>query len=227
MKKTRSRIGAVMAGCAMLAFSAPALADQALDDKLEERIEAQLKARKLGHVDVDVENAVATLKGEVATAAEKARAEKLAKVKGVTTVESKLEVDPDKAKARIEERADATKERIDQRAAAAKERVDGRTDVAKERVDRPGVTAPAAGTERRDPVVDPVVTAKVKSKFATDDLVKAHTINVDTDRDGVVTLRGTVPSEAARARAVEIAKMTDGVRKVNDQLTIAGGAYKK
>ena len=45
-------------------------------------------------------------------------------------------------------------------------------------------------------------------------------INVDTDRDGVVTLRGTVSSSADRARAVDIARRTDGVRKVVDSLNV-------
>jgi len=33
-------------------------------------------------------------------------------------------------------------------------------------------------------------------------------------------VKGTVPSEAARARAIEIAKSTDGVQSVNDRLVI-------
>jgi len=57
-------------------------------------------------------------------------------------------------------------------------------------------------------------------KFAADDLVKAHQINVDSERDGVVTLRGTVDSEAAHKRAIEIAKATNGVRQVNDLLKV-------
>ena len=208
----------VAAGFGLIGLAAPAVADDAVDDRLEERIERSLKARKLGHVDVDVDNGVVTLKGEVATAAEKTRAEKLAKVKGVTTVDSKLEVDAGKAKARIEERADAAKERVDQRADATKERIERQSEVAKDRVDRPAAEVPPTN---RDRVIDPLVTAKVKTKFAADDLVKAHTINVDTDKDGVVTLRGTVPSHAAHQRALEIARTTEGVRKINDQLTVS------
>jgi osmotically-inducible protein OsmY len=226
-------------------------ADSAADDTVETRIESRLKASKLGHVDVDVADGVATLKGEVATAAEKTKAARLAKVKGVTTVTNDLEVDADKAKARIEERAEAAKEAIDKRAEAtaasaerkaeaagdsaaatkaaaekkaeaSKEAVDRRTEVAKEHVDRTGkmpppATAKPAGANEK---IDPLITASVKMKFAGDDLVKAHQINVDSERDGVVTLRGTVPSEAAHKRAVEIAKTTDGVRQVNDQLKV-------
>jgi hypothetical protein len=55
--------------------------------------------------------------------------------------------------------------------------------------------------------------------FAASDLDDSN-INVDTDRDGVVTLRGSVSSDADRARAVDIARRTDGVRKVVDSLTV-------
>jgi osmotically-inducible protein OsmY len=36
----------------------------------------------------------------------------------------------------------------------------------------------------------------------------------------VVTLKGTVPSAAAKARAIEQAKEVEGVHRVVDQLTI-------
>ena len=213
--------------------SLPALADDSVDDTLETRIEKRLEASKLGHVDVDVENGIATLKGEVATSGEKARAAKLAKVKGVATVTNELEIDADKAKARIEERAEkqkeaidkraeATKENVDQNAAAKKEAVENKAEATKEYVDRTGsLPPPTTGNPGANEKVDPLISAKVKMKFAADDLVKAHQINVDSERDGVVTLRGTVPSETAHKRAVEIAKTTDGVRQVNDLLKVA------
>jgi osmotically-inducible protein OsmY len=219
------------ASFAALLAAAPAQAESP-DDTLEDRIEARLKANKLGHVDVDVENGVATLKGEVATAAEKSRAARLAKVKGVSNVTSELEVDPDKAKARIEERADATKERIEKsaeaktdavekNAEAKKEAVERRSESAKEYVDKTGKLPPPSPQVRRDnDRIDPLISATVKMKFAADDLVKAHQINVDSERDGVITLRGTVQSEAAHRRAVEIAKATEGVRQVNDLIKV-------
>jgi osmotically-inducible protein OsmY len=225
---------------AMLLGTSPASAND-IDNKLQDQIEARLKANKLGHVDVDVENGVAKLSGEVATTREKTRAEQLAKVKGVATIDSKLEIDPDKAKARIEERADATKERIEKTAEARSEAVEKNAEAAKENVEKKAGTGKEAverkaeagketvegksetvAAEVNDPnkKVDPLITANVKMKFAVDDLVKAHQINVDSERDGVVTLRGVVDSEAAHKRAVEIAKGTNGVRQVNDLLKV-------
>lgn len=67
---------------------------------------------------------------------------------------------------------------------------------------------------------DAWITAKVTSKFVGEDALKGSDINVDTS-DNVVTLKGTVASEAGRARAFAIAKDTDGVKRVVDQVRIA------
>ena len=63
------------------------------------------------------------------------------------------------------------------------------------------------------------LTAKIKAKMALDDTVKALTIDVDTN-GSVVTLTGSVHSEAERAKAVQLARETDGVTQVNDKLVI-------
>jgi osmotically-inducible protein OsmY len=67
---------------------------------------------------------------------------------------------------------------------------------------------------------DAWITTKVKTNFVNEDVLKGSDINVDS-HNHVVTLKGTVPSAAARARAVQLAKSTKGVTRVNDQLTIA------
>jgi hyperosmotically inducible protein len=66
---------------------------------------------------------------------------------------------------------------------------------------------------------DAGITTNVKSKFAADDTVKAYQINVDT-ANGVVTLTGSVESPAAKEQAVQIARQTNGVRDVVDQITV-------
>ena len=67
---------------------------------------------------------------------------------------------------------------------------------------------------------DPGITTAVKSKLTTDDTVKAHQIDVDT-KEGVVTLSGTVTDPMAKTRAVELARGTDGVRNVVDNISVA------
>jgi hyperosmotically inducible periplasmic protein len=63
------------------------------------------------------------------------------------------------------------------------------------------------------------LTAKIKSKMALDDQVKALSIDVDT-RGTAVTLSGSVHSEAERAKALQLARDTDGVTSVTDRLVI-------
>jgi len=66
---------------------------------------------------------------------------------------------------------------------------------------------------------DTGITAKVKTQFAADTTVKAHEINVDT-KNHVVTLTGAVDTQAAKDRAVEIARDTKGVTDVIDNMTV-------
>ena len=68
-------------------------------------------------------------------------------------------------------------------------------------------------------ITDATITTAVKGKYMLDDELKAHDINVDTV-GGVVTLTGAAPSEAAIARATEVARTVDGVRDVTNQLTV-------
>ena len=63
------------------------------------------------------------------------------------------------------------------------------------------------------------LTGKIKAKIALDDTIKAANINVDT-ADGVVTLTGTVATDAQRTRVVQLARETDGVKSVVNRLTV-------
>jgi osmotically-inducible protein OsmY len=66
---------------------------------------------------------------------------------------------------------------------------------------------------------DGALTAKIKSKMALDDLVKARSIDVTTTNK-VVTLNGTVSSAAEHDRALQLAKETTGVAQVVDKLSV-------
>jgi hyperosmotically inducible protein len=68
---------------------------------------------------------------------------------------------------------------------------------------------------------DAGITTKVKSKLAADDTVKAYQIDVDT-KDKVVTLSGNVDSAAAKDQAVALARGTEGVADVVDNITVGG-----
>jgi osmotically-inducible protein OsmY len=66
------------------------------------------------------------------------------------------------------------------------------------------------------------VTMKIQAQYFGDEAVKGRRIDVDTSQAGRVTLKGEVETEAARQRAVQIARTTEGVTDVVDQLTVTG-----
>jgi hyperosmotically inducible periplasmic protein len=79
-------------------------------------------------------------------------------------------------------------------------------------------TAEAADATRRA-VADGALTSKIKAKMALDDTVRALDLDVDT-KNGVVTVSGTVRSEAERQRALALARETEGVTQVVDRLEL-------
>jgi osmotically-inducible protein OsmY len=155
--------------------------DKTLEDRIDYNLETNAVVRKY-NLDVKVENGVATLTGDVANAAQKTEAERLAKMSGITRVDNKIQIDPDEDK--------TVADRISKG------------------LSRTGET-----------INDAWITTKVKWFFIGADALKDSDINVDT-KDHVVTLKGTVKTEAGRAKALALAKDTDGVKRVVDQLTI-------
>ena len=69
-------------------------------------------------------------------------------------------------------------------------------------------------------VKDSAITTKVKSKLAAQHLTSVARIHVDTDADGVVWLSGTAKSQEEIDRAVSIARGTERVVAVKNELTV-------
>ena len=63
------------------------------------------------------------------------------------------------------------------------------------------------------------ITTKIEAQYFADDAVKGRRIDVSTN-NGVVTLAGQVQSEAEKERAMNIARQTEGVRRVEDRLRV-------
>ena len=80
-----------------------------------------------------------------------------------------------------------------------------------------GETVATGAAKAQEVLSEGALTAKIKSKMALDDSIKALAIDVDTVGT-VVTLTGTVRSQAERVRAVQLARETAGVTAVNDRL---------
>ena len=153
-------------------------------------------ALKDSNINVDTTDHVVTLKGTVVTEAGRAKAIEIAKgTEGVTKVVDTLKVG--KSDSTVDKAADKTKSAANTAA-----------DKTKEGVSKTG-----------EVISDSWITTKVKSQYIGVDELKDSDINVDT-ANHVVTLKGRVLTAAGRAKAVDIAKKTDGVTKVIDQLTI-------
>src|SRR3954466_15316824 len=68
-------------------------------------------------------------------------------------------------------------------------------------------------------VDDTVTTAEVKAALIADPVTKAHQIDVETFK-GTVQLNGFVDSAASKERATTVAKATEGVKAVHNNLTV-------
>jgi len=84
--------------------------------------------------------------------------------------------------------------------------------------------SPTTATERAvskagDAVGDAALTGKVKTALIADPDVKALRIDVDT-KDNVVTLNGSADTQANADKAVTIAKGVEGVKSVENHLTV-------
>jgi hyperosmotically inducible protein len=166
--------------CALLLSLGCSQSDPGLTASIKTQLAAddQVKARK---IDVDTRDRVVTLKGEVQSSAEEARALEIARsTSGVASVVDEISV------------------------------------------------VPAAGatptTGRTDPLVevamtDPGITAEIKTKLLGDPQVSGLKIDVDT-KDGVVTLKGVVDTQAEKDRALAIARDVKQALRVEDRLTI-------
>jgi BON domain-containing protein len=67
---------------------------------------------------------------------------------------------------------------------------------------------------------DDSVTTSIKAKLYSESLLKSASVDVSA-KDGIVTLTGQVPDDAARLAAQHIAATTPGVKTVVDQTTMA------
>lgn len=82
-----------------------------------------------------------------------------------------------------------------------------------------GLAACSSTQTAGEQIDDAGITAKVKAKLAADGDINPFNIDVDTV-DGVVTLTGKVSQADARSKAEQLARDTDGVKRVNNLITV-------
>lgn len=152
---------------------------------------------KAYQINVDTRNGVVTLTGDVDTPEAKVVAVRIVReTEGVRDVIDQIRVTETTATGGFD---------IDDRA-----RQEGR-----EAADKAGELADRAGAA----ISDAALTTTIKSKFLVDDMVKGLQIDVDS-KAGVVALNGTVSSRAEADRAVMLARNTEGVTHVVDNLRV-------
>jgi osmotically-inducible protein OsmY len=207
--------GPVRAGAMAPQNTTTKSADEARDESIEHRLKADASLKKFD-IDVSVNSGVATLTGTVATQAQKAQAAKLATMNGITRVDNQIVVDSSAGTKgttgtivqKTKEVGEKTKDGAVKVGEKTKEGAGKVVDKTKEGLSKTG-----------EVITDGWITTRVHSRFVGEDSLKDSDINVDTSNH-VVTLKGTVMSAAGRARAAAIAKDTEGVRRVVNQLTI-------
>jgi hyperosmotically inducible protein len=91
------------------------------------------------------------------------------------------------------------------------------TEKARERGAAIGERAAVAAEKTKETVAEAALTTKIKAKMALDDTVHARRVDVSTT-GGTVTVKGTVASSAEHDRAIALARETNGVTHVVDEL---------
>jgi hyperosmotically inducible protein len=188
----------VQAGCTSPTTDQAAETTPLSDSELQTRIEASLdtdaalRSADLD-VDADAEENRATISGSTPTEALRTRAVELARSAhpGIT-LEVKVDVEP----------PDVSREEWNEEYSQAA-----------------ATRAKESGDTVSNSLDDTWIHTKIVSKLASDADVESRRINVDVEKK-VVTLRGTVPSEAEKTEAARIARETSGVVRVVNQLKV-------
>jgi hyperosmotically inducible protein len=233
------------ARAAVLQTSAATVDDKTLETRINTRLDGD-KSLAGYRIDVDLDEGVVTLGGTVKTDAQRAEAQRLATVTGVKSVRNEIVVDPTatpktaaaissekadraaaKTKAGTNRALDATKKGTNVAIDKTKEGLEKAADATKKAAGKVVGGASAAkdggkdvGSKVGEAFTDGALTTKVKGKIADDTGLKGSDIRVETN-DHVVTLKGTAGSTVAKARAEEIARTTDGVKDVINQVVVS------
>lgn len=196
------KCAALVAAAGLVVTVACAQTDSGITTSVKTKMAAD-DTVKAYQIDVDTANGVVTLSGVVDTAAAKGQAVTLVRgTSGVRDVVDRIEVD---ARADAGERLENQAER-----GAAEANQEGR-ELGREIREEAGQAGRAVG--------DAAITTAVKTKFLADATVKGLQMDVDTS-NGVVTLNGSVASRAEADRAMMLARNTEGVKSVVNNLKV-------
>src|SRR4029453_16521278 len=154
----------------------------------------------------DVKNGVVTLQGTVPSEAGRARAiAEAKKTDGVKNVIDQLKIAPAHA-GKMDKAQDKTAKAADK---------------AEDKLDKAGDKTASAAKKTGRAIDDGWIKSKIYAQYLTEWNTVLDDSDIDVDvKNNMVTLNGTVKSAAAKAKAVSIAKATDGVKGVTDNLHV-------
>ena len=172
------------------------------------------------NIDVDVKSGVVTLQGTVPSEAARARAIAVAKANdGVKNVVDQLKIAPARG-----DRADRAANKAERAAERAEEKAERAGERAENKAERAADRTAAAGRNTGRAIDDGWIKSKIYAQYLADWTTVLNDSDIDVDvNNNMVTLNGTVKSAEAKAKAVSIAKATDGVKGVKDNLRVAAG----
>ena len=166
------------------------------------------------NIDVDVKNGIVTLQGTVPSEAARARAIAAAK-------KHRRRQGRHRSAAHCAGRAHGgTMDKARQGGQADKAATKA-ADKAEDKMDKAGDKTASAAKKTGRAIDDGWIKSKIYAQYMADWNTVLDDSDIDVDvANNVVTLNGTVKSAAAKAKAVSIAKATDGVKSVKDNLRV-------
>jgi hyperosmotically inducible protein len=176
----------------------PAAAPRMTNEELDRSVTAKINSDPTLvtyalDVDADADDNAVTISGTVPTQSLRTRAVDAAKA-----------VDPTLA---ITDRIDVKPESVD--------RKDYNEDMAREARERASTSGESIG----DSLDDAWIHTKIRSQLLAEGVFPGSSLNVDVTNN-VATLRGTVATAADKTKAGEIARTTEGVKSVRNQLVV-------
>jgi len=228
-------LGTIALAVLTLTFvSAPALAQVSTvkDGWLVTKIHSDLVDEDVlsgSNIDVDVKNGVVTLQGTVTSEAGRARAiAEAKKTSGVKNVIDQLRIAPahdggkvDRAQDKAANAADRAADKTERAAERAADKSARAADKAEDKMDRAGDKSANAARRTGRAIDDGWIKSKIYAQYMTEWTTVLDDSDIDVDvQNNMVTLSGTVKTAAAKAKAVSIAKATDGVKGVTDNLRV-------
>ena len=216
---------------------APAASTLDLADRVEQLWSAN---KELADADVEarVDGDVLVLEGEVRNPTLRQTAERLARrVKGVTSIDNRIAVRLSAAPSTegegtrgtvaagdAQDAARTAGDRTEDAAAATGSAIGKAAGATKDAIVT-GARKTADAVEATPAKIDETwITTKIASKINADDALEDVDVDVKV-RKNVVTISGMVPTVEQRDRVLRIARQTEGVERVIDQMTVraAGG----